>query len=174
MVKAKLELLSYRPGDLRDPRTFPRCSRATSSRYSVPAGSSRCTRCFLLLVTNLGRFPELTPVRSQVIELWLATLEAGDSIHPGPTWMRYDPRNPEHYRLKIPEHDHMTSAARYIRYVFDGEETILEGCDSKQTPIYRKALHARSADTRPNLRDDKLIRDDHLHVLHPQATLKEL
>ena len=32
----------------------------------------------------------------------------------------------------------------------------------------------RSADTRPNLHDDKLIRDDHLHVLHPQASLKEL
>src|SRR5712672_3930359 len=97
-----------------------------------------------------------------------------DRIHLGPTWMRYDPRNPEHYRLDIPEHDHMTSSARYIRYVFDGEETILEGCDGKQAPIYRKALHARSADTRPNLRDDKLIRDDHLHVLHPQASLKEL
>jgi len=97
-----------------------------------------------------------------------------DRIHPGLTWMRYDPRNPEHYRLDIPEHDHMTSSARYIRYVFDGEETILEGCDGKQTPIYRKALHACSADTRPNLRDDKLIRDDHLHVFHPQAALKEL
>jgi len=58
--------------------------------------------------------------------------------------------------------------------MFDGEETILEGCDGKQTPIYRKVLHARSADTRPNLRNDKLIRDDHLHVLHPQASLKEL
>src|SRR5712672_2476426 len=97
-----------------------------------------------------------------------------DRIHPGPTWMHYNPRNPEHYRLEIPEHNHMTSAARYIRYMFDGEETILEGCDGKQAPIYRKALHARSADTRPNLRDDKLIRDDHLHVLHPQASLKEL
>src|SRR5712672_21613 len=78
MVKAKLELLSYRLGDLRDPRTFPRCSRATSSRYSVPAGSSRCARYFLLLVTNMGQFPELTPVRSQAIKLWLTTLEAGD------------------------------------------------------------------------------------------------
>src|SRR5712671_2737926 len=27
----------------------------------------------------MGRFPELTPVHSQVIELWLATLEAGDT-----------------------------------------------------------------------------------------------
>jgi len=58
--------------------------------------------------------------------------------------------------------------------VFDGEETILEGCDGKQTPVYHKALYARSADTRPNLRDDKLIRDDHLHVLHPNGGLKEL
>jgi len=96
-----------------------------------------------------------------------------DRIHPGPSWMRYDRNNPEHYRIDIPEGD-MTSVALFIRYVFDGEETILEGCDGKQTPIYRKALHACSADTRPNLRDDKLIRDDHLHVLHPQASLKEL
>ena len=27
----------------------------------------------------MGRFPELTPVRSQTIELWLSTLEAGDT-----------------------------------------------------------------------------------------------
>jgi len=97
-----------------------------------------------------------------------------DRNHPGPTWMRYDRTNPEHYPIDIPEHDNMTSTTLYIHYVFDGEETILEGCDGKQTPIYRKALHVRSADTRPNLHDDKLIRDDHLHVLHPQANLKEL
>jgi len=97
-----------------------------------------------------------------------------DRIHPGPTWMRYNKHNVEHYRIDIPKHDNMTSAALYICYVFDGKETILEGCDGKQTPIYRKALHARSADTRLNLRDDKLIRDNHLHVLHPQASLKEL
>src|SRR5712675_1903170 len=94
-----------------------------------------------------------------------------DRIHPGPSWMRYDRNNTEHYRIDIPEGD-MTSPALFIRYVFNGEETILEGCDGKQTPIYRKALHARSADTRPNLRDDKLIRDDHLHVLHPNGGLK--
>src|SRR5882672_8982804 len=87
--------------------------------------------------------------------------------------MHYDRTNPKHYRIDIPEGD-MTSSALYIRYVFDGEETILEGCDGKQTPIYRKALHACSADTRPNLHNDKLIRDDHLHILHPQANLKEL
>jgi len=96
-----------------------------------------------------------------------------DRIHPGPSWMRYDRNNAEHYHIDIPEGD-MTSPALFIRYVFDGEETILEGCDGKQTPIYRKALHARSADTRPNLRNDKLIRDDHLHVLHPNGGLKEL
>jgi len=96
-----------------------------------------------------------------------------DRIHPGPTGMRYDRNNAEHYRIDIPK-GNMTSPTLFIRYVFDGEETILEGCDGKQTPIYRKVLHARSADTRPNLRNDKLIRDDHLHVLHPQASLKEL
>jgi len=93
--------------------------------------------------------------------------------HPGPTWMHYDRTNAEHYRIDIPE-DGMTSTALYICYVFDGEETILEGCDGKQSPIYHKALHMRSADTCLNLHDDKLIRDDHLHILHPQASLKEL
>jgi len=96
-----------------------------------------------------------------------------DRRHPGPTWMHYDRNNAEHYRIDIPE-DGMSCAALYIHYVFDGEEMILEGCDGKQTPIYRKALHTRSADTCPNLHDDKLIQDDHLHVLHPQASLKEL
>src|SRR5712671_1034666 len=67
-----------------------------------------------------------------------------DRIHPGPTWMRYDRNDPGHYRIDIPEGD-MTSTALFIRYVFDGEETIIEGCDGKQTPIYRKTLHARSA-----------------------------
>jgi len=79
-----------------------------------------------------------------------------DRIYPGPTWMRYDRNNPEHYRIDIPEGD-MTSTTLFIHYMFNGEETILEGCDGKQTPIYRKALHVRSADTRPNLRDDKMI-----------------
>src|SRR5712672_2844070 len=53
-----------------------------------------------------------------------------DRIHPGPSWMRYDRNNPEHYRIDVPEGD-MTSPALFIRYVFDGEETILEGCDGK-------------------------------------------
>src|SRR5712672_3670548 len=74
----KIEPLSYRPGDLRDPRTFPRCSRPTSPRYSVLAGFPGRAQHFLLLVTNMGQFPELTPVRSQAIELQLTTLEAGD------------------------------------------------------------------------------------------------
>jgi len=93
--------------------------------------------------------------------------------HPGPTWMCYDRMNAEHYCIDIPE-DSMTSTALFIHYIFNGEETILEGCNGKQTPIYCKALHTCSADTCPNLCDDKLIRDDHLHVLHPQASLKEL
>jgi len=93
--------------------------------------------------------------------------------HLGLTWMRYDRTNAEHYRIDIPK-GNMTSAALFIRYIFDGEETIVEGCDGKQAPIYRKVLHMRSADTRPNLHNDKLIRDDHLHVLHPKASLKEL
>jgi len=57
-----------------------------------------------------------------------------DRIHPGPSWMRYNRNNAEHYCIDIPEGD-MTSPALFIRYIFDGEETILEGCDGKQTPI---------------------------------------
>src|SRR5712672_873864 len=76
---SEIESLSYRLGDLRDPRTFPHCSRVASSRYSVPAGPSRGARHFLLLVSNMGWFPELTPVCSQAIESWLSTLEAGDT-----------------------------------------------------------------------------------------------
>src|SRR5882757_6683889 len=71
--------LSYHPGDLRDPRTFPCCSRAASLRYSVPAGPSRGVQHFLLLVSNMGRFPELTPVCRQTTEAWLPTPGAGDS-----------------------------------------------------------------------------------------------
>jgi len=33
-------------------------------------------------ITLVGRFPELTPVRSQTIEPWFATLEAGDRLSP--------------------------------------------------------------------------------------------
>src|SRR5712671_5128119 len=42
-------------------------------------GPSRVRVVFsAFLVPNMGRFPELTPVRSQTIEPWFATLEAGD------------------------------------------------------------------------------------------------
>src|SRR5712675_2053267 len=75
----KIEPLSYHPGDLRDPRTFPRCSRVASSRYSVPAGPSRGAWHFLLLVSNMGQFPELTPVRRQTTEAWLPTPGASDT-----------------------------------------------------------------------------------------------
>jgi len=93
--------------------------------------------------------------------------------HPGPTWMCYDRTNAEHYHIDIPK-DGMTSATLFICYVFDSEEMIVEGCNGKHSPIYRKALYTCSADTCPNLHNDKLIRDDHLHVFHPQASLKEL
>src|SRR5712671_6417732 len=42
-------------------------------------GPSRAQVVFsVFLVPNMGRFPELTPVRSQTIEPWFTTLEAGD------------------------------------------------------------------------------------------------
>src|SRR5712671_4825727 len=62
---------------------IPRLSHAApeqhSSRYSVHAGTLQSTSgIFCILVSNMGRFPELTPVRSQATESWLSTLEAGD------------------------------------------------------------------------------------------------
>src|SRR5882757_5577350 len=62
---------------------IPRLSHATperhSLRYSVHAGTLQsASGIFCVLVTNMGQFPELTPVRSQAIRLQLATLEAGD------------------------------------------------------------------------------------------------
>src|SRR5712671_4371345 len=85
----KIEPLSYCPDDLRDPRTFPHCSRPTSSRYSVLAGFPGHARHFLLLVSNMGRFPELTPVCRQTTEAWLSTPGAGDRgcAHSGARWL---------------------------------------------------------------------------------------
>ena len=65
---------------------IPRLSHAApewhSSKYSVYVETLQSmSSIFSILVTNIGRFPELTPVRSQAIESWLATLEAGDTNH---------------------------------------------------------------------------------------------
>jgi len=79
---SEIEPLSYHLGNLQDPRTFPYCSRVASSRYSVPAGPSRGAQHFLLLVSNMGWFPELTPVHRQTTEVWLPTLGASDRLHP--------------------------------------------------------------------------------------------
>src|SRR5712671_8238073 len=70
---------------------IPRLSHATpeqhSSRYSVHAGTLQsASGIFCILVSNMGRFPELTPVRSQATELWLSTLEAGDIQGEGERW----------------------------------------------------------------------------------------
>ena len=45
-----------------------------------PQGPLDVRSIFCFLVPNVGWFPELTPVRSQAIELWLTTLEAGDIV----------------------------------------------------------------------------------------------
>src|SRR5882757_6095760 len=64
---------------------IPRLSHATperhSSRYSVLAGTLQsASGIFCILVSNMGWFPELTPVRSQATESWLSTLEAGNNF----------------------------------------------------------------------------------------------
>src|SRR5712675_2904736 len=66
------------------PERSPRSpSFPTASETGVPDTPSilafqRCARYFLLFSTNLGWFPELTPVRSQTTKSWLSTLDAGD------------------------------------------------------------------------------------------------
>ena len=99
-----------------------------------------------------------------------------DAEHPGAGWIRYDAKNPEHYPVHIEYSDHILSVARYIRFVFDGENTILQGTEGKGDPIYQKDLYARVPSDlgRPNITNDKDIRDDHLFVLHPESELREL
>jgi hypothetical protein len=87
--------------------------------------------------------------------------------------MRYDSHNDEHYPIYVDDGDTL-SPSTYIRYVFDGEDTILEGTDGKLYPIYRKALHSRPHSGKPNTTNDKLIRDDHLFVMDPESDLREL
>src|SRR5712671_1987484 len=67
------------------PRRSPRSpSFPTASKTDVPDTPSilafqRCLRHFLyILYQSMGRFPELTPVRSQTTRPWLSTLDAGD------------------------------------------------------------------------------------------------
>jgi len=76
--RSKQELLSYRLGDLRDLRTF----RATPKRHPRGTlslqGPLDARGIFCIFSTKRGPVPKHTPVRSQVVELRLATLEAGD------------------------------------------------------------------------------------------------
>jgi hypothetical protein len=96
-----------------------------------------------------------------------------DADHPGHGWMRYDSHNNEHYPVYVDDGDTL-STATYIRYIFDREDTILEGTDGKLYPIYRKALHSRSYPGKPNTQNDKLIHDDHLFVMDPESDLRGL
>src|SRR5882757_3672618 len=61
------------------PRLSHTAPERHSLRYSVHAGTLQsASGIFCILVPNVGRFPELTPVRSQTKRPWFATLEAGD------------------------------------------------------------------------------------------------
>jgi hypothetical protein len=60
-----------------------------------------------------------------------------DPDHPGVGWMRYEVANPEHYVMWIPAPGELGDVrAGYIRYVFDGEDTTLEGTFGKGHPTY--------------------------------------
>jgi len=63
------------------PRLSPRCSRAALLEVLCPRRTlQNASGIFFILVPNMGRFPELTPVRSQTVESWFATLEAGNNF----------------------------------------------------------------------------------------------
>src|SRR5712671_7359180 len=61
---------------------IPGLSRATPKRHPrgtlSPQGPLDARGIFCIFSTKRGLVPKLTPVRSQVVELRLATLEAGD------------------------------------------------------------------------------------------------
>jgi hypothetical protein len=58
-----------------------------------------------------------------------------DVDHPRHGWTCYNSHDDEHYPIYIDNGDTL-STATYIRYVFNGEDTILEGTDGKLYPIY--------------------------------------
>src|SRR5712671_2953003 len=66
----------------RSPRSpgFPTPLQSGTPRgtLSMQGPSRACVVFSVFLVPNMGWFPELTPVRSQTIEPWFATLEAGN------------------------------------------------------------------------------------------------
>src|SRR5712675_744184 len=63
---------------------IPGLSRATPKRHPrgtlSPQGPLDAHGIFCIFSTKRGPVPKLTPVRSQVVGLRLATLEAGDSV----------------------------------------------------------------------------------------------
>src|SRR5712671_7375683 len=61
---------------------FPMRPDRQTPRHTNQGGSSKHARHFLFSFSSRGRFPELTPVRSQTTEPWFATLEAGDITLP--------------------------------------------------------------------------------------------
>jgi len=64
----------------RSPRSpdFPTLLQANVLKVLCPCRVPWTRTAFLLLVSNMGRFPELTPVCRQTTEAWLPTLGASD------------------------------------------------------------------------------------------------
>jgi len=96
-----------------------------------------------------------------------------DDDHPGPGWLIYNAKNPKHYIIAT-EKDDDIHAAKYIQYELTSEGSFIEGCDKKGGEVFRKPLQARSKDARPNLIDNGLIRDNHLHSLAPTSKLRDM
>jgi hypothetical protein len=92
--------------------------------------------------------------------------------HPGPNWTSYSFGQMDHYPVFIRDREDLITAD-YIRYKQDGEETYIKGTMGKNSPIYRRSLHARPQPN-PNLDNPCHIRDDHLHIFQPESMVREL
>jgi hypothetical protein len=86
--------------------------------------------------------------------------------------MWYDNQNGEHYPLWYKAPDGLNDTrVDYICYIFDGEETVLEGIAGRFHAIHCQWLRAHHANSCPNTTNDKNTCDNHLAILHPELAV---
>jgi len=100
--------------------------------------------------------------------------ENHDDEHPGEGWMAFDPNNQEHYVVAAEDDTGNVHAAQFIKYVMTDDGPFVHGCDKKGAEVFKKPLQARSEDARPNLLDNRQIRDDLLYTLAPTSKLRDM
>src|SRR5712671_2257385 len=82
-----------------------------------------------------------------------------DNNHPGEGWFVFDQDNREHYLVTAEDENGDVHAAQYIKYVMTDDGPLVHGCDRKGAEVFKRPLQARSEDARPNLIDNRQIRD---------------